>query len=62
MSTRVARKHQRAASRDQVEKYSPGFTPIGPSYWTEINNLSFTRGIDSTSRVEGSAITSTRKT
>ena len=32
ISTRVARKHQRLAPRDQVAQYSQGFTPIGPNY------------------------------
>ena len=36
-------------------QYSLFLTPIGPIYWTERNNLSLTRGRDSTSRVEGSA-------
>ena len=62
MSTLVARKHHRAVSREQVAQYSPGFTPIGPSYQTERNNIYLTRGSDSTSRVEGSASPLTRKT
>ena len=60
-STIVANKYQRAASREQVVQYSPGFTQIGLSYQTERSNLFSTRGSDSTSRAEISASTFTRK-
>ena len=61
MSIIVARKHQITASREQMKQYSPGFNQTDPSYWKERNNISSTRGSNSTSRAEGSAITSTRK-
>ena len=35
VSILVARNNERAASRGEVAQYSPGFTPIGPSYRME---------------------------
>ena len=53
MSTLVAIKRQREASREKVTQYSPGFTPIGPRYRKDRKKLSLTRGRGSTSRLEG---------